>query len=845
MLKWLTRNDGGRIDRARRRVKSPRGSVFSEFALVMPIVVLACSAMLELAGFWDAQVMANHAAWQVGRIVMVRGSDGLEFSTSLSKKSKTGIKGSKMPEMLKKMLGGLDTVIQGANKFNNRANIATMYLMSTCGVGYYGASPGKTLSDGFTSLCKSVVDTLTKDIPKWIKEGITGRLPKVAKSGEGGIGGFVNGLVSKIVDKITESALKPIADGIQKRMQSAFDSMLGKNGSKIDSLFSGKGAFTRHSRQMYGAASRIVRAKKMSGREVVTVTDMTELNDGFMFAKNSNLGRLVYPQVFDKEGKQDGCFVTDAHGWPANDGGHAMVHVEINWPYERGWLFPVVSGGSASTNAPMATGHSMVFPQPDIQNEHLYSEGATAFEEGSYTNNAAMAALDDLAKEMKNYLKFVKFGMKYRILKDSISLADERGFWASWSWKKCPELKELFGVGDGEGKGDYAKCWSAITGGKDQDAFERDLKAYFKESSYHNRDYFYWDGAYHKRYMPKLVMDNGNSKLGAWFGDKKNKALTSADAKTNMFPMNDASNAILDERMNVHSALIARAFPTGGFDRKMASSSILVFAKNNSVNVHNMVKWTEGADLEDWKKKDAELAKAAAKADKMFGEIKKLIEREIHDIENIENGNAAWTGDESDPVYDATDEESVKDPEAMAKKAREKWKTMKENLKKKLAEVDNAVVALRKEWEIYKNAAADFIRGREQSVSRFYVDSCIKLMAKRKSINVLRGDAGSFKFPKSCIAYDIVKETKTMLSRVEAYRKKADEAYKKEVEYGTLLGLESAGRAKKDGKSIDQIVDEAEGIEEDKPGSLAPGSDSGAIIDKDRQSYSGGEWKWK
>lgn len=280
-----------------RRMNSPRGSVFSEFALVMPIVVLACSAMLELAGFWDAQVMANHAAWQVGRIVMVRGSDGLEFSTSLSKKSKTGIKGSKMPEMLKKMLGGLDTVIQGANKFNNRANIATMYLMSTCGMGYYGASPGKTLSDGFTSLCKSVVDTLTKDIPKWIKEGVTSRLPKVAKSGEGGIGGFVNGLVSKIVDKITESALKPIADGIQKRMQSAFDSMLGKNGSKIDNLFSGNGAFARHSRQMYGAASRIVRAKKISGREVVTVTDMTELNDGFMFAKNSNLGRLVYPQV--------------------------------------------------------------------------------------------------------------------------------------------------------------------------------------------------------------------------------------------------------------------------------------------------------------------------------------------------------------------------------------------------------------------------------------------------------------------------------------------------------------------------------------------------------------------
>ena len=848
MLKWLTRNDGGRIGRARRRIKSPRGSVFSEFALVMPIVVLACSAMLELAGFWDAQVMANHAAWQVGRIVMVRGSDGLEFSTSLSKKSKTGIKGSKMPEMLKKMLGGLDTVIQGANKFNNRANIATMYLMSTCGVGYYGASPGKTLSDGFTSLCKSVVDTLTKDIPKWIKEGITGRLPKVAKSGESGIGGFVNDLVNKVVDKVTESALKPIADAIQKRMQSAFDSILGKNGSKIDSLFSGKGALARNSRQMYGAASRIVRAKRISGKEVVTVTDMDEPQGGFLFAKNGNLGRLVYPQVYDKEGKSDGYFITSAHGWPANDDGHAMVHVEVNWPYERGWLFPVVSGrgSTSSTNAPTATGHSMVFPQPNIQNEHLYSEGATEFAEGSYTNNAAMAALDDLAKEMKNYLKFVKFGMKYRILKDSISLADERGFWASASWKKCPELKELFGIGEGEGKGDYAKCWSAITGGKDQDAFERDLKAYFKESSYHNRDYFHWDGSYHRRYMPRLVTSLGNSKLGEWFKNKDNKSLTCDDATYNWFVSGQTAFLAISTGIRNNSAALSAAFGPGKFDSNKAVTQIIAFASRNKVNVPNMVKWTEGADFEAWKAKEKELQKFSATADASFAEIRKLIEKEIHDIENIENGNATWTGDDSDPVYDPTDEAAMKDPKAVAKKAREKWNGMKEKLKKKLAEVDAAAVALRNEWDAYKKAADDFKSWRRRSVLDGYVDACIKLMAAKKSLNVLDGaDAAAFKFPKSCITYDIVKSTDDMLAKMKKYLKKADESYQREIEYGILLGLESAGRAKKQGKSIDQVVEGAEGITEDKPGSLTSGSDSGALIDKDRQEYSGGEWKWK
>ena len=103
----------------------------------------------------------------------------------------------------------------------------------------------------------------------------------------------------------------------------------------------------------------------------------------------------------------------------------------------------------------------------------------------------------------------------------------------------------------------------------------------------------------------------------------------------------------------------------------------------------------------------------------------------------------------------------------------------------------------------------------------------------------------SFKFPKDCVAYDIVKSTADMRAKVESYMKKADEAYKREVEYGALLGLASASRAEKEGKSIDQIVDAADGIDDDKPGSLSAGSDTGKIIDKDRQEYSGGEWKWK
>ena len=333
MFKWLTRNDGKRVGHAKRRIASPRGSVFSEFAIVMPVVVMLCSALIEIVGFWDAQIMANHAAWTVGRIAMVRGSDGLEFSSNISKKSKTGIAGSSMPEALKKVLAGLDTAIQGANKFNNRGNIATLFLMSTCGIGYYGASPGKALSDGFNSLCEMAVNAIKDGIPEAIKSALANiSLPSFIGDGESGIAGFVNKLVKGIVDKFTEWALKPIADGIQDLLQSAFDKIFGKGGKYVDDLFSGKSEAARHARQMYGAAARIVRAKSTIGKEVLTVTDMDDLNKSFMFAKRSHLGRLVYPQVADKEAKSDGYFVTGVHGWPANDDGLAMIHVEVNWP---------------------------------------------------------------------------------------------------------------------------------------------------------------------------------------------------------------------------------------------------------------------------------------------------------------------------------------------------------------------------------------------------------------------------------------------------------------------------------------------------------------------------------
>ena len=842
MFKWLTRNDGKRRAKAARRLNSPRASVFSEFALVMPLVALVCSALIEIVGFWDAQVMANHAAWTVGRIVMVRGSDGLAFSSAIDKKSKTGIPNTNMPDAIKKLIDEINAGMSGFNKFNNRGNIATLFLMSTCGIGYYGASPGKSLSDGLTKLINAAVEAMTNGIPDWIKDAVAGiKLPSFIPGGETGIAGLVNKIVGAIVDKIAEAVLKPIANAIGDLLKSAIEKAIGKDGVKIDDLFNGDGEAARHARQIFGAASRIARAKSTIGKEVLVVTDMDTLNGPFMFAKRSALGRLVYPQVADKEVKSDGYFVTGVHGWPANDNGLAMAHVEINWPYESGWLFPVVSGRDyIASSPPVAIGHSMVFPQPDITKENLYSEGATAFAPGSYTNNASVAALDDLAKEMKEYLKFVKFGMRFRICEESLSLGDED--WYAYSWKRCKELKALWNLGDGKKGGDYGDCWSALTDGKDQDALMSDLSPYFNSTSYHTRDYYHWDGSYHNSYRLFLCNANGNAGLAKWYDG--HPYLNYISCSENKFTRSLVAQMTVAQKFASRRLEISAA--VSGVSADWLYEKILAFASRNKVNVSNLVKWQEGHDLTAWRYQDADLHVKAKTAESSFAVIKKLIKDEIIDIENMENGTSQWTGDEDDPVFDPNDEEVMKNPEAAAKKAWDKWRTMKVNLKKKLKEVDAAAVALRDQWTQYQRDVAAFESNRERCVNEYFVDACINTLIRTKNKSVFDPSNDSkFKIPAGCMPYDIGKGTREMLDKVKAYQNKINAAYDREVEYGSLLGLQSAGKAKREGKRPDEIVDEADGIDEDSPGSLAPGSDTGSIIDKDHQEWSGGEWKWK
>ena len=840
MFRWLTRKDGAKIERAKRRLKSPRGSVFTEFALVAPILVLICSALIEIVGFWDAQVMANHAAWTVGRIVMVRGSNGLAFSKALDQKSKTGIAGSDMPDALKQALADLDKYIQGFNKFNNRGNIATMFLMSTCGIGYFGKSPEETVNEMFKDLCTAAVKALTEGIPGWIAGAISDI--KFPSLGEGGdfLEDLVKSMLQELLDAVTKAILTPLADALKDLLEAAFKMLM--NWLDIDHFFEGTGDAAYMARHLYGAASRLGRAKDRTGQEVLVVTDMEDAkNNAYVFAKASDLKRLVYPQCVDSDSSSDGYFVSNPSGWPPNANALGMVHVEITWPYESGWLFPVVSGYGTASKSPVAKGHSMVFQQPNIANENLYSEGATAYEPGSYDEGTLPKAMEDIANEMKAYLRCVRFCMQYRICEEKVTLHDGDWSWESWTdWKDCPELMDVFGVKSIPAGGDYAKTWEKLTGKDSQRPTWDSIVDRFKPESYHSCEYFYWDGWTHGRYSSSLCSAAGDSNLGLWYDQQIYYSYVSSGR--NMFSMSAKDfNKIRDKYKSDLKNLSKDLVKKNNLYNKVKA-----FANSSKVNVRNIARWLSGFNFGEWESQDRAVHAKAKTADASFKVLVDFIHDELAEIDDIINGTAQYTGDPEDPVLDPSDQGIVKDPESAAKKAREKWERMKDNLRKKLREVESAASDLNSAWSDYKSKADNLMRERAKCPNDYFAEACIRTMLWRNDAGILDGNrASGFRLSAGSMPYDIGFWTRDMLATVERYQEKVNGAYAREVEYGLLLGLERAGAAKREGVSPEQIVEEGRPIDADTPGSLSPGSDPGELIEKDKQEYDGGKWNWR
>ncbi len=351
-----------------RRLRSPRASVYLEYAVVLPLVVLAISALVEFAAFWDAKVMANHAAWTCARIASVEaGEQGVPDSFEANRLKTKGMA------------------------------TATALLMSTCAMGsMHGSAKGfakawyETLvTKPLAGLKTSIADRL-KTSPLKASDGDGTVLDKISRMAQGDV---LKSLMASAGALIVSGILDPIFDGIGKAVDGFFAPLL----AKVEDALGGSRAL----RQVAYATGRM---NEFS--DIVTVTERKDM----AFAHGVSDRRLDFPRCLDNSATCDDWFVTSDSPWPPNGQEQRMIDVKIRWPFERAWLFPVLSsakGAKSLDGVPTAVGRALFYPQPTLCNDDLKSEGAEAFAPGNTNDVSAVT------KVKNRYVGFMKVAALY------------------------------------------------------------------------------------------------------------------------------------------------------------------------------------------------------------------------------------------------------------------------------------------------------------------------------------------------------------------------------------------------------------------------------------------------
>ena len=479
--------------RFKRRIRSSRAAAFLEFAMVAPLLVMVISAMIEFTQLWDAKIMANHTAWTIGRIATVRGTQAQNWRIS----------------------SALPSGIPVVSDFNDMRALSTVLMMSTCTMGSWGTF-SQDASDFLKKLIQGPIDALKKAIADMIAgklKELIGKfiLPDIASGILDGLLKLINDAISRVLDAL----MQPIARLIESLCQTIF--------GPIDKwlLYDSP----RQVRQIIGAGRRwvkfdgIVKLDNGGG----TPWEFTKKPQGFMAPNDTSLS---YPRCLDNKSEFDdeSGFVTKDSGWPANSQSERMIRVTVNWPFERTWLFPVVSGHvrkGETVDAVRAVGHSLVFPQPGIELKHLLSEGAAKYDEGANTNKYA-DIISQLQNEIQGFMKLVAFGMDYRRIAETVCAYDScsainRSYKAIghggernndglvfWMGRAPRDPKNYYQWDEGQyKKWDYLKSWDTLTVDDgthhhETDLFsmfgvERPLHKHLNSAEWrHGRDWFYW-----------------------------------------------------------------------------------------------------------------------------------------------------------------------------------------------------------------------------------------------------------------------------------------------------------------------------------------------------------------
>ena len=346
-----------------RRLKSSRGSAYLEFSIVLPIVVMVVSAMIEFTSYWDAKIMANHAAWTCGRIATVRAGQG----------EKKLLKGK--PQNVKDLLNPKEQI--------DGMYVATAALMSTCSMGSMHGSSANLAEDWFNGFIGDVKKQIKSSIKSAVNKQEQSAFSSVTKAVSGELGSSVAGVLEsvmkevsgKIIDSILNPMIDKMVDGIADKIfpEGAFDEI----GDYLDKH--------RLARQIVYAADRVAK------HNVVQVLQAPSAGQTSWRTIPAD-----YPATVDTKSQKDDWMVKSNSGWPPNGVNQHMIVVKIAWPFERAWMFPVLSSAMSAAKSmehiPTAEGYALFYPQPAIKSANL-----------SATNPEAYAMPAELTQAQKDY----------------------------------------------------------------------------------------------------------------------------------------------------------------------------------------------------------------------------------------------------------------------------------------------------------------------------------------------------------------------------------------------------------------------------------------------------------
>ena len=812
----------------KRRIRSPRASVYLEYAIVMPLVVMMISALIEFSSIWDAKIMANHAAWTVGRIATVRPK--MAFSEKLSEKLDSGVTDDSMNAYMKELLAPINSVMKGVNRLNNCGNVATLLLMSTCVNGYWGQSVSADLKSMLEKMLKGPLELLRKNLTNWMTEAITKGISKILPDDIAGpVGKLIIGILTDIIKNVVFEPLSKLVDGIVGTLfpSGFFDwiqGLLEKN---------------RTVRGIFYAATRIAKC------DVVTVEELT--TSPFAFSSNidgwGNSRRLSFPRCLDKNitiPDKINHVETDSP-WPPNAQVQPMYKIKVAWPYERTWLFPIVSGYESVPTEdglakPAAVGYSLVYSQPDIANTNLLAEGAEVFVDGTQTNQFA-DVLKNIKQEIEGFMKTVAFGMRYRRAEETVTPYDADDKWTNshkglgnggrhhndglvfWMGR-APLREKAKEYGEWEARNDaspsYNKSWTVRANGAKQTAvYHHALTTSALLDNLERLDrtrttlWWFWtldsypsDSEFRRRYTSTWY---GKDCVQGWWHDRtmtnfeefKNRVYPWEGYGSTFAPSNPPfANHILNPVEYFGTSFNAKYGVT--YDQY---SSV---AKQIPMSMPSWLKTYEPDNAALWAREEAyAYTNVVLKA--RFDRILKLVSDCVRDLERQKEGEMPEDVD-GQLDWGTSEEEMWKEPKKAAEKIREKLNIMKKENFRLLQEIDDAIDEIYRTWPIANNAVLAAYRARSALLLGFHekltqnirdsqnvADQKVADVGKiREMLKGQRGDTTAY--------YSTFAKAEAALKDVAAALERAWQA---EVAYGKLFKLGPARRA--GDKSLDDL----------------------------------------